>query len=315
MAAALPPPERSDRSGLRRGGPRGSRNPERDEEITRMFADGWAKSAIARRFGISRQRVDQIGNPRITDARRAVKYALETGALVRADTCQDCGATDRIEAHHPDYSKPLEVEWLCTKCHTARHPTPARPRRMRRRVVRECVQCGEAMRLVPGSSRKHCSKPCALKTTHERAATMAIGEADLLAEMKRVAAIVGHTPTQSELLEHGKHSHTSFYKYFGSLRAAAARAGLKPRPPGHHGHRHPRKATPRKATPKAPRKKRGPRGKWTPERYHEEVGRLGRRISSLQGIASLLVSECRERHDVRLPGPVPDIDSEEWRSA
>lgn len=26
-----------------------------------------------------------------------------------------------MQGHHPDYSKPLEVEWLCPRCHGARH--------------------------------------------------------------------------------------------------------------------------------------------------------------------------------------------------
>ena len=32
-----------------------------------------------------------------------------------------CGAT--AEAHHPDYDKPLEVEWLCKKHHMEKHRT------------------------------------------------------------------------------------------------------------------------------------------------------------------------------------------------
>lgn len=51
-------------------------------------------------------------------ARQAVLIALRSGRLVR-QSCK-CGKTI-TEAHHPDYSKPLEVEWLCGRCHRIEH--------------------------------------------------------------------------------------------------------------------------------------------------------------------------------------------------
>lgn len=51
-------------------------------------------------------------------ARAAVRRAIDRGDLARPSTCPKCGAGDRrIEAHHSDYTQPLEVEWLCSKCH------------------------------------------------------------------------------------------------------------------------------------------------------------------------------------------------------
>ena len=50
-------------------------------------------------------------------AHDAVKYAVSTGKLLRPNHCESCFKECRPEGHHEDYSKPLEVEWLCTECH------------------------------------------------------------------------------------------------------------------------------------------------------------------------------------------------------
>jgi hypothetical protein len=49
-------------------------------------------------------------------ARNAVNNALRDGNLAR-QPCEICGSTFDVEAHHDDYSKPLEVRWLCFKHH------------------------------------------------------------------------------------------------------------------------------------------------------------------------------------------------------
>lgn len=52
-------------------------------------------------------------------ARQAVLVALRKGQLTRKP-CQSCGK-ERSQAHHPDYSQPLQVVWLCARCHAAVH--------------------------------------------------------------------------------------------------------------------------------------------------------------------------------------------------
>jgi len=55
-------------------------------------------------------------------ANKAVGNAVRDGRLMKPDSCENCGgAGQRIEAHHPDYSKPLEVVWLCSVCHGREH--------------------------------------------------------------------------------------------------------------------------------------------------------------------------------------------------
>lgn len=54
-----------------------------------------------------------------------VYIAIKRGRLIRSKACERCGASGgRIEAHHPDYRKPLAVEFLCVPCHRRHHARP-----------------------------------------------------------------------------------------------------------------------------------------------------------------------------------------------
>lgn len=52
-------------------------------------------------------------------ARQIVNNALLTGKIIK-ESCKDCG-NSKSEAHHDDYTKPLQVDWLCRMCHIKRH--------------------------------------------------------------------------------------------------------------------------------------------------------------------------------------------------
>jgi len=51
----------------------------------------------------------------------AVSRAVKAGLLVRPDHCTRCLINCFPQAHHDDYSKMLEVMWLCAICHAVRH--------------------------------------------------------------------------------------------------------------------------------------------------------------------------------------------------
>jgi hypothetical protein len=53
------------------------------------------------------------------EARKTVERMVKTGELVRTP-CVFCGA-EKVVGHHPDYSKPTEVVWLCQKHHSMVH--------------------------------------------------------------------------------------------------------------------------------------------------------------------------------------------------
>lgn len=63
-------------------------------------------------------------NPTLhSNAKSKVRRALKKGVLVR-QPCQHCGS-ERVEAHHEDYDKPLDVMWLCPSCHQKHHYSSA----------------------------------------------------------------------------------------------------------------------------------------------------------------------------------------------
>jgi hypothetical protein len=52
-------------------------------------------------------------------ARIALQNAVARGKVKR-QPCEQCG-NPKSDAHHPDYTKPLDVMWLCRKHHMTLH--------------------------------------------------------------------------------------------------------------------------------------------------------------------------------------------------
>jgi hypothetical protein len=53
-------------------------------------------------------------------AHNILNSAIQRGEVKRPTECLVCG-NESVHAHHPDYSKPLDVVWLCRVCHAAIH--------------------------------------------------------------------------------------------------------------------------------------------------------------------------------------------------
>ncbi len=73
----------------------------RPERVARLLED------------VRRRRIEE---PEKYRARMAAGNALRDGRI-RKEPCYFCGSTTNVEMHHPDYSKPLRVYWLCRICH------------------------------------------------------------------------------------------------------------------------------------------------------------------------------------------------------
>lgn len=59
-------------------------------------------------------------NPLGYRAHYLVTNAVRDGRLKKTP-CVICGTDKRVHGHHKDYSKPLDVTWLCTQCHQRVH--------------------------------------------------------------------------------------------------------------------------------------------------------------------------------------------------
>lgn len=57
--------------------------------------------------------------PEVPRAHHLVDKAIRQGELTRLP-CEVCGA-EKVDAHHDDYSKPLDVRWLCRFHHLQYH--------------------------------------------------------------------------------------------------------------------------------------------------------------------------------------------------
>lgn len=73
-----------------------------------------------------RRERDRLYRARLQDksrirARSILTQAVRRQKIARPALCSDCGGGGTIEAHHTDYSRPLDVVWLCQLCHAARH--------------------------------------------------------------------------------------------------------------------------------------------------------------------------------------------------
>lgn len=82
-----------------------------------------------KKIGLSRNRGNRTKQfqifrdkfPEKRQAHQAVYRALQTGILKKPLHCPICGNGKFIMAHHKDYSKWLDIKWLCYKCHNKIH--------------------------------------------------------------------------------------------------------------------------------------------------------------------------------------------------
>lgn len=62
-----------------------------------------------------RRKIFTNSNYRLKEKARGIAQRL------KYEPCESCGTEDKIERHHSDYTKPLQVVYLCRVCHAKIH--------------------------------------------------------------------------------------------------------------------------------------------------------------------------------------------------
>ena len=60
-------------------------------------------------------------NPIKRKATKTVEIALYHGDIHNPGICESCSNRGTVVAHHDDYSKQLDIRWLCNSCHRLWH--------------------------------------------------------------------------------------------------------------------------------------------------------------------------------------------------
>jgi hypothetical protein len=76
----------------------------------------WYENNKDRAFARTKEYIKN--HPEKRKARNMVSNAIRNGKLKR-QLCEVCG--EKAHAHHEDYSKPLDVRWLCPTHHMRLH--------------------------------------------------------------------------------------------------------------------------------------------------------------------------------------------------
>lgn len=59
--------------------------------------------------------------PKRAKAKSMISHAIRDGKIVRPNSCETCGSDGTPQGHHCDYNRPMDVMWLCIKCHRKWH--------------------------------------------------------------------------------------------------------------------------------------------------------------------------------------------------
>lgn len=67
------------------------------------------------------RKIQEKRYPERVKCRKVAYSAKRSGKITAPKRCTHCNQKTKLHAHHEDYSKPLDVIWLCRPCHRKVH--------------------------------------------------------------------------------------------------------------------------------------------------------------------------------------------------
>ena len=94
----------------------------RDQDLHRERNRKWMNKYSKREYVKVKERI-RSSNRRLSlevICRSIANAAIRSGRLVRPPVCSNC-KSGKPQAHHDDYYDPMNVQWLCSRCHATLH--------------------------------------------------------------------------------------------------------------------------------------------------------------------------------------------------
>lgn len=91
------------------------------KKCDRIRCQKYRKTKEGKESSKKAHRKEEAKFPEKEMARRKLRHAVASGKIVKPENCEGCFTETELGGHHEDYSKPLDVEWLCDRCHKELH--------------------------------------------------------------------------------------------------------------------------------------------------------------------------------------------------
>ena len=80
-------------------------------------AKKYRKTKSGQKVGLEASKRAYIRHKEKWLARAKLRYAITIGEMTKPLKCEVCDRKKTLQGHHEDYTKPMDVIWLCTGCH------------------------------------------------------------------------------------------------------------------------------------------------------------------------------------------------------